>query len=337
MHDIIDSEPPRCFQRVRNVVLMKFDRAKPQLFHLLLLLSVLFSFLAVSVSLRSSPCWDSQGEYSLLQQTAPLTAFPLKHAHSHNDYDQAKPLVGALLAGFCSFEADVFLKNSQLFIGHQFITPTDQTLSLMQAYLLPLMSLSKQNANGPVYAQAIKLQTCLQVTLLVDIKSTNAFDTYKQLEMDLLKLNQNFTYFETFDGQQTRSALPAPIRVVVTGVKPPLAAEIARYVETQQGVRRTSLDLGWINDDTPMDLEVMAIAKWVSLRWPFPKTTAVDDLDGVETWIKQRVQFAHDHGLLLRFWSTPEDPILWDLLLRLGVDLINTDRIFTLRSFLAGV
>ncbi|KAH9251948.1 hypothetical protein BASA81_010152 [Batrachochytrium salamandrivorans] len=314
-----------CFQRWRNSALRRFDSFKPLLFHLLLWGGLVASFSALSVALQSSPCWDSQGEYSLLQQNSPAVPFPLKHAHSHNDYAQSMPLTAALLAGFCSIEADVFMKNSRLFVGHQFITPTDHTLSLLESYLLPLMARSSANGNGPIYPQATKLQTCLQITLLVDIKSSNAMDTYKQLEGDLERLNQNFTYFETFGGG-TASALPAPVSVVVTGLKPQHVEEIVRWVALRNGTRRTSLDLSY-ESQAPQEL---ALSRWISHRWNFGRSS------GDHEYIQQRVQFARENNLQLRFWNTPEDPALWQALLDLGVDLINTDRIFTLRSFLAG-
>ncbi len=43
---------------------------------------------------------------------------PLLQAHSHNDYAQPKPLVGALEREFCSIEVDVFLVDGKLLVGH---------------------------------------------------------------------------------------------------------------------------------------------------------------------------------------------------------------------------
>ena len=43
---------------------------------------------------------------------------PLGQAHAHNDYYHKRPLVDALSHGFCSVEADVFLKNGKLLVGH---------------------------------------------------------------------------------------------------------------------------------------------------------------------------------------------------------------------------
>ena len=43
---------------------------------------------------------------------------PLPQGHSHNDYYNKRPLLDALTNGFCSVEADVFLKNEKLLVGH---------------------------------------------------------------------------------------------------------------------------------------------------------------------------------------------------------------------------
>ena len=43
---------------------------------------------------------------------------PLGQAHAHNDYYHKRPLLDALSHGFCSVEADVFLKNGNLLGGH---------------------------------------------------------------------------------------------------------------------------------------------------------------------------------------------------------------------------
>jgi len=45
-------------------------------------------------------------------------AKPLLRAHSHNDYAHTRPLLDALDQGFCSVEADIYLENGQLLVGH---------------------------------------------------------------------------------------------------------------------------------------------------------------------------------------------------------------------------
>ena len=39
-------------------------------------------------------------------------------------------------------------------------------------------------------------------------------------------------------------------------------------------------------------------------------------------------------GEKVRLWASPEKKIVWDELLKCGVDLINTDRLATLRKYL---
>ena len=45
---------------------------------------------------------------------------PLLHGHSHNDYVNSTPLLGALADGYTSIEADVWLKNNQLWACHDY-------------------------------------------------------------------------------------------------------------------------------------------------------------------------------------------------------------------------
>jgi hypothetical protein len=50
--------------------------------------------------------------------------------------------------------------------------------------------------------------------------------------------------------------------------------------------------------------------------------------------LREFVAKAHKHGRLMRFWATPESPVVWEQLLAAGVDLINTDLLPELRQFL---
>lgn len=50
--------------------------------------------------------------------------------------------------------------------------------------------------------------------------------------------------------------------------------------------------------------------------------------------LKEFVSKAHKRGRLVRFWATPEKPALWKELLMADVDLINTDNLAELRTFL---
>jgi hypothetical protein len=46
------------------------------------------------------------------------------------------------------------------------------------------------------------------------------------------------------------------------------------------------------------------------------------------------VNSAHKFGKKVRLWASPENRIVWKVLLSCGVDLINTDKLAELRDFL---
>src|SRR5438874_13201724 len=88
---------------------------------------------------------------------------PLIRAHAHNDYEHKRPLLDALERGFCSVEADIFLVDGQLLVGHtrQDLKP-GRTLEAL--YLEPLRKLAKANG-GRVYPKGPTIY------LLIDVKS----------------------------------------------------------------------------------------------------------------------------------------------------------------------
>ena len=59
------------------------------------------------------------------------------------------------------------------------------------------------------------------------------------------------------------------------------------------------------------------------------------------TQLRLHVRQAHENGQLIRFWATPDIPgkereAVWTELLEAGVDLVNTDDLGGLRTFLLG-
>ncbi|KAL9040261.1 MAG: hypothetical protein Q9180_002018 [Flavoplaca navasiana] len=106
--------------------------------------------------------------------------------HSHNDYERDVPLYDALQAGCISVEADVWLREGDLLVGH-----TENSLTsartLQSLYLEPLLSiLARQNVPGNtsesssgqmVYPFAANVSgifetnTSVSVSLLLDIKT----------------------------------------------------------------------------------------------------------------------------------------------------------------------
>ncbi len=98
--------------------------------------------------------------------------------HSHNDYEQANPFFTAYQYQFESIEADIFLKDGELFVAHN---PQEikahRTISKL--YLQPVADAMTAN-KGTIYSNpAIKLQ------LLIDIKT----DAYATLNAFITLLN----------------------------------------------------------------------------------------------------------------------------------------------------
>src|SRR5918992_1212416 len=73
------------------------------------------------------------------------TVQPLERAHAHNDYEHDRPLLDALDHGFTSAEADVWLVDEQLYIGHD---APDLTRTLADTYLAPLARRVRSNGGS---------------------------------------------------------------------------------------------------------------------------------------------------------------------------------------------
>jgi hypothetical protein len=241
----------------------------------------------------------------------PAPVVPLLQAHAHNDYEHKRPLLDALDNGFCSVEADIFLVDGELLVGH---TRKDlrPERTLEKLYLDPLRERIKANG-GKVYPGGPT------VFLLIDVK-TEAKATYAALAKVLPK------YTDILSVARGDEFEAKAVTVVVSG-------NCDREAITAQEVRFAGID------GRPTDLDSTApshLIPWVSARWgalfqwqgkgPIP--------DAELAKLREVVSQAHKHGRLVRFWATPESPAFWEQLLAAGVDLINTDQLPELRRFL---
>src|SRR4051812_30461662 len=96
-----------------------------------------------------------------LSGPAPL---PLARAYAHSDAKQPRPLLDALAKGFGAVEADIWLVNGQLLVGHD-LKDLKPHLTFEQVYLKPLLDQARQN-NGHINPQSLQ-----SLLLLIDIKS----------------------------------------------------------------------------------------------------------------------------------------------------------------------
>jgi hypothetical protein len=236
---------------------------------------------------------------------------PLRNAHAHNDYEHARPLFDALDHGFCSVEADVFLVDGKLLVGH---TATDlrQNRTLEALYLDPLRERVRANG-GEVYAGGPPFY------LLIDVK-TEARLTYAGVH-DVLARYAGF--LTTVDnGTAERKA----VTVVISG-------NIAREAITAQPRRFAGIDgrAADLDSDLPAHLMPWVSDNWTKLhRWKGDEPMPADE----RAKLREFVSKAHAHGRLVRFWATAEKTAVWEELRAAGVDLINTDKLDDLQRFL---
>jgi hypothetical protein len=240
-------------------------------------------------------------------------AAPLPQAHAHNDYYHARPLLDALDHGFCSVEADVYLVEGQLLVGHDRdeLRP-DRTLQAL--YLDPLAQLVAQRG-GALYPDGPPL------TLLIDFKSEGAA-TYEALRAALLP------YRALLDGGHTPPRRDGPVRIIVSGNRPFEA--IANDPERLVGVDGRLEDLA--RDDRPADLVPLISDTW-SKRFTWQGSGAMPEDE--RRLLRDLAGQAHARGQRLRFWATAEREALWHELATAGVDLIGTDDLGALQKFLS--
>ncbi|HRI12948.1 MAG TPA: phosphatidylinositol-specific phospholipase C/glycerophosphodiester phosphodiesterase family protein [Verrucomicrobiota bacterium] len=236
---------------------------------------------------------------------------PLPRAHSHNDYEQPRPLQDALAQGFGSVEADIWLVNGELLVAHDLKdAKPDRTLETL--YLDPLRERARTNG-GRIYPGGGEF------TLLVDIKS-EADPTYAALRPRLIKYRDLLTRFT--DSNVT----PAAVTVILSGARP--IAEVRAEPERWCAIDGRLADL----ESNPSRF----LFPLVSDSWRPMFSWFVDGKlpANEQARLRELVQTAHAQGRRIRFWGVQDQGFAWCELRDSGVDLINTDKLVDLGSFL---
>lgn len=142
--------------------------------------------------------------------------------HSHNDYWRKKPLFSALKAGCTGVEADVWLHNGDLYVGHSTSSLTSQR-TLRSLYIDPLLKiLEQQNPITSFHPAAdsprngvFDTRPAQTLVLLIDFKKEGrAIWPYVVDQLEALRERKFLTYFNG------STVIEGPITVVVTGNAP---------------------------------------------------------------------------------------------------------------------
>ena len=163
------------------------------------------------------------------QSTASLAHWPTDASrnvkpvscHSHNDYWQAIPLYLAIQAGCTRVEADVWLFDHELYVGHTESSLTAER-TLRNLYIKPLVEfIDRQNQNSVFYRKERSAQGVFDthpqqtLVLLIDFKNAGA-ELYAELLTQLWPLRQK-GYLTYFNGT---AIVENPLTVVVSGIAP---------------------------------------------------------------------------------------------------------------------
>ncbi|HEX4589071.1 MAG TPA: phosphatidylinositol-specific phospholipase C/glycerophosphodiester phosphodiesterase family protein [Gemmataceae bacterium] len=238
---------------------------------------------------------------------------PITRAHAHNDYEHTRPLFDALDQGFNSVEADIFLVDGKLLVGHTALSLKPER-TLESLYLDPMRDRVRANGgrlhkDGP------------PAWLLIDVK-TEANSTYAALDKVLAKYADVLT---SIDGDRVDKKA---ITVVVSG-------NMAKAAMEKQQRRYAGYDgrAPEVDSDIPASLMPWVSDNWTKLfQWRGDGKMSGEERAKLNDFVTR----AHKHGRLVRFWATPEKPEFWAELRAADVDLINTDQLAELRKFLVG-
>lgn len=213
-------------------------------------------------------------------------------AHSHNDYEQLSPFELAFNAGFESIEADVYLRNGKLLVGHE-PGKLDSLRTLESLYLSRM-------------TMAIRSGRWHRLQLLIDVK-TEALSTLDSIVSVLAR-------YPLLTGRQD-------ILFVISGNRPAVDAYpgYPRYI--------------WF-DGRPYEHHTKEqLSKVALISDAFPRYLKEGVVDS--GYAMEAVNKAHALGKPFRFWASPDHQDGWNLMIRFGVNFLNTDRIEAMAEFLA--
>lgn len=154
---------------------------------------------------------------------------------------------------------------------------------------------------------------------MIDIK-TGAQKTYAALQAVLEKYRPMLSSYD--DGVMT----PRAVTIVLSGHKPYDIVKAAknRLVFIDEDLRK-------VERDTIANVSQMASCKYSKLlKWRGNGIMSMHERQRLLNY----VQLAHKNGDQVRLWASPDNKVVWKEILSCGVDLINTDKLATLKDFL---
>jgi len=267
-----------------------------------------------AASATGAPAADTRAA-SVVAQAPRASVQPLERAHAHNDYEHDRPLLDALDHGFTSAEADVWLVDGELYLGHD---GPDLERTLRAEYLAPLAARFRENGG------AVHPQWRADFRLLIDVKS-NGPAAWPVIEKQLA------AYPQLFSASRQGRVHERAVTAVISGNRdlPAMQAATTRF----------SFYDGRMSDLAgPLDATLVPL---ISDNWTKVFTwQGVGEMPAAErAKLHEIVATAHANGQEVRFWATPDLALpnreaVWRELVAADVDVLNTDDLAGLQEFL---
>jgi alkaline phosphatase len=224
------------------------------------------------------------------------------NTHSHNDYEQEQPFTLAYQHGFGSIEADIWLKDGNIFVAHD-AKDIRSSRTLAALYLQPIDSILKVNKS--IYPHAQKLQ------LLIDIK-TEALSSLSAL-IEVLK-----QYPSIIENKR--------IIIAVSGNRP----DPKKYAEYPSFIYFDGRPTEVYSREALKKVALISEAFYKFSLWKGEGSMREEE----KKKMMEVVEASHQMKKPFRFWATPDTKDAWKMLMDIQTDFINTDKIEALSNYI---
>ncbi|EME48129.1 hypothetical protein DOTSEDRAFT_69910 [Dothistroma septosporum NZE10] len=297
------------------------------------------------------PDWGKPGHIGAGLKEYPTDAtrdvIPIR-CHSHNDYWRRVPLLDAVHWGCTGVEADVWLFDEELYVGHN-VGSLTRNRTFKNLYVNPLVDLlDSMNPNttfGTTTGHGVfDVDPSQSLILLIDFK-TNGHETFPFVSQQLQSLREK-DYLTYWDGSQTHSRA---VTVVGTGNTPfdlvtknetyrdiffdaPLdslyenAFDSASGISLPQKSSQGTVGTSSASDFNPSNSYYASVSFTHAVGFVWRGHLSRKQMDT----IRGQIRGAHRRGLKARYWDTPSWPVglrnhVWHVLMKEGADILNVD------------
>lgn len=257
-----------------------------------------------------------------------------KAVHSHNDYWRTVPFYTALSQGAISVEADVWLYGSELHVGHDRASLTENR-TFDSLYVQPILSvLRRQNpqhrftppGGAPTRYGVYDTNPAQTLYLFVDVK-TSGTATWPVV-VEALGPLRDAGYLTVYNGS---AVIPGPVTVIGTGNTPRALVQGVSPRDYFWDGPAADLTKDEFKDVTAAVSPVASAGFGEYFAGEGSATRRSGTLNETQlALLRSQVGEAHARGIMVRYWDTPGWPIaarnqVWRTLWDAGVDLLNAD------------